>query len=64
MRRAADLLAGAGCRVETIEPPVIVEAHELWGTLLGAETRTIVLPVARPVLAADALTSFPGSSLM
>lgn len=56
VRRAADLLAAAGCRVETVDPPAVVEAHELWGTLLAAETRTMVLPFARTLLAPDALT--------
>jgi amidase len=56
VRRAADLLAAAGCRVETADPPAVAEAHELWGTLLSAETRTMVLPFARSLLAADALT--------
>lgn len=56
VRRAAALLADAGCRVEEVEPPAVVEAHELWGTLLGAETRTMVLPFARTLLAPDALT--------
>ena len=55
VRRAADLLATEGCRVEAVEPPAIVEAHELWGMLLSAETRTIVLPFGRSLLAADAL---------
>jgi amidase len=56
VRRAADLLVAEGCRVEAVEPPVVSEAHEIWGTLLGAEIRTIVLPFARSLLAADALT--------
>ncbi|MCC6765940.1 MAG: hypothetical protein IT293_14880 [Deltaproteobacteria bacterium] len=54
--RAADILAAAGCPVETVEPPALGEAHELWGTLLSAETRTMVLPFARTLLAPDALT--------
>ena len=56
VRRAADLLAAAGCRIEEVDPPAVVEAHELWGTLLAAETRTMVLPFARTLLAPDALT--------
>ncbi len=55
VRRAADLLADAGCRVEAVEPPAVGEAHELWGTLLAAETRTMVLPFARTLISADAL---------
>jgi amidase len=55
VRRAAALLAVAGCHVEAVEPPAVAEAHELWGTLLGAETRTIVLPFGRTLLAPDAL---------
>lgn len=56
VRRAAELLAAAGCVVDEVEPPSVVEAHELWGTLLSAETRTMVLPFARTLLAPDALT--------
>ncbi|MCC6846979.1 MAG: hypothetical protein IT294_00660 [Deltaproteobacteria bacterium] len=54
--RAATILAAAGCRVEAVEPPAVVEAHEIWGTILAAETRTMVLPFARTLLAPDALT--------
>lgn len=55
-RKAADLLSAAGCVVEAAEPPAVAEAHDLWGTLLGAETRTMVVPFARSMLAADAMT--------
>lgn len=70
VRRAADLFRAAGCVVETSEPPSIAEAHELWGTLLGGETRTLVAPFARQILAADAMAvidhliaSFPAVDL-
>jgi len=56
VRRTAELLRAAGCVIEATEPPSIAEAHELWGTLLGAETRTLVAPFVRPILAADAMT--------
>jgi amidase len=56
VRRGAELFAAAGCRVDEVDPPAVVEAHELWGTLLAAETRTMVLPFARTLLAADART--------
>jgi amidase len=56
VRKAAELFGSAGCTVEVAEPPAIAEAHEIWGTLLGAETRTMVAPVVRPILAADAMT--------
>lgn len=54
--RAADLLREAGCIVEESEPPAVAEAHELWGALLGAETRTVVVPFVESLLAADAMT--------
>ena len=56
VRKAADLLSAAGCIVEAAEPPAIAEAHEIWGTLLGAETRTLVAPVVRAIIATDAMT--------
>jgi amidase len=54
--RAADLLRKAGCVVEEADPPVVGEAHELWGTLLGAETSTLVVPFIESMLADDAMT--------
>ncbi|MFN2376640.1 MAG: amidase [Candidatus Binatia bacterium] len=54
--RAADLLRKAGCIVEYADPPVVGEAHELWGTLLGAETSTLVVPFIETMLADDART--------
>ncbi|MEB2283758.1 MAG: hypothetical protein B6D46_15930 [Polyangiaceae bacterium UTPRO1] len=54
--RAAEILAAAGCRVEAAPPPAVAEAHELWGALLAAETRTMIMPLARQLLAPDALT--------
>lgn len=55
VRRAAEVLSTAGCVVESAEPPAVAEAAELWGTLLCAESRTMVVPFARPMLAADAM---------
>lgn len=54
--RAAQMLREAGCVVEEVEPPAVAEAAELWGLLLGAETRTMVAPFAAPMLAPDAVT--------
>jgi amidase len=53
---AADVLREAGCVVEEAEPPAVAEAHELWGMLLGAETRTVIVPFVESFLAADAMT--------
>lgn len=54
--RAAAVLKAAGCIVEEAEPPAIAEAHELWGTLLSTETRTVVVPFVDSLLTADART--------
>jgi amidase len=54
--KAADALRHAGCIVEEVEPPSLVEAHELWGALLGAETRVAVLPMAERMVSPDAMT--------
>lgn len=69
--KAARALAEAGCVVETVEPPSVTEAHELWGMLLAAETRTMIVPFASAMLAADAMTviehligAFPQLDLM
>jgi amidase len=56
VRRAADVLSAAGCVVEVAEPPALLEAHELWGTLLGNEARTLIAPFVRPIISADAMT--------
>jgi amidase len=56
VEKAARALAEAGCIVETVEPPSVAEAHELWGTLLSAETRTMIVPFASAMLSADAMT--------
>lgn len=56
VEKAADALREAGCIVESAEPPAVAEAHELWGTLLGAETRTLVVPFVESMLSADAMT--------
>lgn len=55
VRKAADLLRDAGAVVETIDPPAVAEAHELWGMLLGAETRTLIVPIAQAMVSADAM---------
>lgn len=54
--KAADALRRAGCVVEEVEPPSLVEAHELWGALLGAETRVSILPLAEMMVSPDAMT--------
>lgn len=53
---AADALRDAGCVVDEAEPPSVAEAHELWGSLIGTETQTMVVPIVEPMLAADAMT--------
>lgn len=55
VRSAADVLQRAGCIVETAEPPAVAEAHELWGILLGTETRTMIVPIAQTMVSADAM---------
>jgi amidase len=70
VRRAADVLREAGCHVEDAEPPAVAEAHELWGTLLATETRTVIAPFVEALLPPDAMTvlrylvdGFPGGDL-
>lgn len=53
---AADALAAAGCLVEVVEPPSVAEAHELWGLLLAAETRTMVAPFVESLLSPGSRT--------
>lgn len=54
--KAADVFRRAGYTVETAEAPGVMEAHELWGALLGTETSTLVVPFAEMMLPADAMT--------
>ncbi len=53
--KAAQALADAGYIVEEVEPPMIVEAHTMWGNLAITEISTLVLPLVQPILSADAL---------
>jgi amidase len=55
VENAASALRDAGCSVEYAEPPSLMEAHELWGILLAAETRTTIVPFAGSMLGTDAL---------
>jgi amidase len=55
VRRAADALADAGYRVEEVEPPGVLEAAELWSSLVFAEIRSALLPFLRPILSREAL---------
>jgi amidase len=58
VRRAARTLAEAGCIVEEADPPAVAEAHDLWGALLGTESRAMVLPLLGQLLSGDALAIF------
>lgn len=58
LREAARALGDAGCVIEEIDPPALGEAHDLWGTLLAAESRALVLPGFGQILSEDALTIF------
>ena len=58
VRNAARALADAGCVVEEIDPPAVAEAHDLWGALLGTESRAMVLPLLGQLLSGDALAIF------
>jgi amidase len=70
VRKAARALSDAGCVVEEVDPPAVSEAHDLWGALLAAESRVLVLPLLGQLLSEEASTifnylveSFPGSDL-
>jgi amidase len=56
VRHAVELLRRQGCAVEEAEPASISEAHDLWGSLLSAETRLAVAPVVGSLLSSDAMT--------
>ncbi len=58
VRDAARALADAGCVVEEVDPPVVAEAHDLWGALLAAESRAMVLPLLGQLLSEEASTIF------
>ncbi len=58
VRKAARALADAGCVVEEIDPPAVAEAHDLWGALLGTESRAMVLPLLGQLLSGDPLAIF------
>jgi len=58
LRDAARALGDAGCVVEEADPPAVGEAHALWGGLLAAESRAMVLPLLGQLLSEDASTIF------
>jgi amidase len=52
--RAAEALAEAGYAVEEVDPPLVVEAHNMWFKLAITEINTLVLPMIQPIMCADA----------
>lgn len=55
VEKAAEALRRAGCVVEEAEAPALWEAHELWGALLGVETRLSVMALAEAMVCPDAM---------
>lgn len=55
IRRAADALRDAGYMVEEADPPVVAEARDLWGKLVIAEVRTVLLPDLEQIAGQSAL---------
>ena len=58
VRKAARALGDAGCVIEEADPPAVAEAHDLWGALLAAESRAMVLPLLGQLLSGEASTIF------
>jgi amidase len=56
IKQAAQALSEAGYAVEEVDPPLVVEALELWANLVLCEIHNRVLPMIEPLASVDALT--------